>query len=333
LKISHSDLAKLDLNLLVTLDALLTERHVTRAAQLVGIGQPAMSHNLSRLRNIFKDELLTRTVAGMQPTPRALEMMPDVRALLRTLQEFMLPSDKFNAADATRKFRLGMTDGLEMSLVPTLCEALARQAPQVQLALFEPSIHSSLDMLDHGELDLCVGLLPEGDDHHRQRVLCRRQDLMCIFDPRQLDFRLPISAADLVSAPHVIAASGADERRMMDEALFKRGLFRTVKVETPHALAIPYLVCAAPLIGIAPRHVAEVCASRWPLVASDMDLQLPMRQIVMMWHESLDNDPGHRWFRGLLMRSAKETANRSSSCTIERSPNPTPSLPLLASQG
>src|SRR5271168_883286 len=108
--IDHINLARVDLNLLVALDALLAERSVTRAAARIGIGQSAMSHNLARLRELFDDELLTRGPIGMQPTPRALALADPVRIALAQIETLVSPEQAFEPATAERVFRIGLPD-------------------------------------------------------------------------------------------------------------------------------------------------------------------------------------------------------------------------------
>src|SRR5689334_9438196 len=118
--IDHAHLARLDLNLLVALDALLTERGVTRAAARLGLGQSAMSHNLARLRALFGDELLTRGPEGMRPTPRALALVEPVRTVLSQIQALVSRDEAFDPRTAERSFRLGLPDSTEVLLGPAL---------------------------------------------------------------------------------------------------------------------------------------------------------------------------------------------------------------------
>src|SRR3712207_1198732 len=120
MSIDNATSPRLDLNLLVALDALLTERGVTRAAARVGLGQSAMSHNLARLRVLFGDELLTRGPEGMRPTPRALALVEPVRAALSQIQALVSRDEAFDLRTAERTFRVGLPDSMEMLIVPSL---------------------------------------------------------------------------------------------------------------------------------------------------------------------------------------------------------------------
>ena len=127
MNIDHVNLSRIDLNLLVALDALLTECSVTRAAARVGLGQSAMSHNLGRLRTLFGDELLTRSSEGMRPTPRALALIDPVRIALAQITTLVSQDRVFDARTADRLFRIGLPDSVEVLLGPALlahfCEA------------------------------------------------------------------------------------------------------------------------------------------------------------------------------------------------------------------
>src|SRR6476660_7484270 len=133
--IDHANLSRLDLNLLVAFDALLTERSVTRAAARVGLGQSAMSHNLARLRILFGDELLTRGAEGMRPTPRALALADPLRVTLAQIQAAVLQREAFDPSTAERTFRVGLADSIEVAVIPGLLARLRTLAPSVSLRL------------------------------------------------------------------------------------------------------------------------------------------------------------------------------------------------------
>ena len=131
--IDHINLTRIDLNLLVALDALLTDRSVTRAAARVGLRQSAMSHNLARLRALLGDELLTRGPEGMRPTPRALALVDPVRITLAQITALVSPNQTFDARTAERAFRIGLPDGAEVLLGPALLSYLHENAPGIRL--------------------------------------------------------------------------------------------------------------------------------------------------------------------------------------------------------
>ena len=156
MNIDHINLSRIDLNLLVALDALLTERSVTRAAARVGLGQSAMSHNLARLRTLFGDELLTRGPEGMRPTPRALALIDPVRIALAQIQALVSRDKAFDPRTAERLFRIGLPDSVEVLLGPGAARPSVRGRARYPAA----PVHHRLalfDELDADRLDLAVG--------------------------------------------------------------------------------------------------------------------------------------------------------------------------------
>ena len=126
------NVSRIDLNLLVYLDVLLRERNVTRAAEELGISQPAMSNSLRRLRDLFDDPVLVRTSDGMTPTDRALELQPLVRTVLTAAEQAVLPKTDFNPTESSRIFRIMASDYSEATLLPVLLGRLRKQAPNIR---------------------------------------------------------------------------------------------------------------------------------------------------------------------------------------------------------
>ena len=305
--IDHANLSRLDLNLLVAFDALLTERSVTRAAARIGLGQSAMSHNLGRLRALFGDELLTRGADGMRPTPRALALVDPVRVTLAQIQAAILQREAFDPATAERTFRVGLADSIEVAIVPRLMARLRREAPSVALRLRPLNQLTILDDLDTGALDLGIGVFGHGQVHHKHRPLYT-DSFLCLFNPALLDFPRPISLEDYLSVPHVLTSLGDDAHGAVDEALAKLRLKRTVALVTPGFLAVPFVVARAPLITTMPLRLARYFAETFQLATSPAPVELPSLAISLLWHGSFDQDPGHIWLRQTISAVAAEVA-------------------------
>ena len=245
--IDHINLSRVDLNLLVALDALLTERSVTRAAARVGLGQSAMSHNLARLRALFGDELLTRGPEGMRPTPRALALIDPVRIALAQITALVSRDETFDARTAERLFRIGLPDSVEVLLGPALLAHLCEAAPGIRLRLY------STDRLLRRARRRPPGprhrlrAAPEGQTHHKQRLL-GTDTYLCMFNADRVGISPPISLEDYVRLPHVLTSLRKGEHGVVDEALAKLGLTRTVALTTPRFVAVPFLVAGAPVV-------------------------------------------------------------------------------------
>lgn len=307
--IDHVNLARIDLNLLVAFDALLTERSVTRAAARVGLGQSAMSHNLARLRALFDDELLTRGPDGMRATPRALALVDPVRVALAQIESLVSRDQTFDPGTAERLFRVGLPDSIEVLLGPALLALLCKEAPGVRVRLYSTDRLQLLDELDADRLDLGIGIgtFPAGRTHHKRRLLAT-DTYLCMFSAERVGLQPPITLADYVRLPHVLTSLRQGERGVVDEALGKLGLERTVVLTTPRFVAVPFLVAGAPVITTMHAKLARFFAAALGLSLSPAPLELPEVSISLLWHASYDHDPAHLWLRRMVTRVAAAKA-------------------------
>jgi len=303
--IDHANLSRLDLNLLVAFDALLTERSVTRAAARIGLGQSAMSHNLARLRTLFGDELLTRGAEGMRPTPRALALADPVRVTLAQIQAAVLQREDFDPATAERVFRIGLADSIEVAVAPGLMARVRATAPGVALRFRSIDRMSVLEELDTGRLDLGIGVFSQGQMHHKRRSFYA-DNFLCLFSPEQLKLSPPISLEDYLRVPHVLTSLTDDPRGVVDEALAKRKLKRTIAMTTPGFLAVPFVLRRAPVITTMPSRLARYFAEAFGLATSPAPIELPSFTVSLLWHASFDQDPGHLWLRQTVSGLASE---------------------------
>lgn len=304
--INHADLGQLDLKLLVAFDALLTEGSVTRAAERVGIGQPAMSHALARLRKLLNDELFVRAPDGVRPTPRALALATRIRGALTTIQETLLLEQEFDPAAAERSFILGMADSVEIALLPRLLAHLEVEAPNIRVRVQAINRFAVAEQLDRDRLHLAIiGLHTEGAVHHKRRRLFGVSYLV-LYDPARLPLEPPLTLEDYLAVPHVLGSPRGDAHGEVDDALAPLGLRRTVAVATPHFAAVPFLLKGARLVSTVPLPAARLFVERFGLAFSPVPLTLPDAEVAMFWHASYDHDPGHRWLRGIIARFAAE---------------------------
>jgi DNA-binding transcriptional LysR family regulator len=291
---------RIDLNLLVHLDTLLTERSVTRAAARVGIGQSAMSHNLARLRDLFGDELLTRGPEGMRLTPRAVTLVEPVRTTLAQIQTLVSRDEDFDPATAVRTFRFGLPDSMEILIVPTLLARLREVAPGIHLRLYNIDSSRLLDDLDADELDLAIGydVFPHGQAHHKRRLLFN-ETYLCMFSAERTGIAPPISLDDYVRLPHVLTSLRPERsvRGVVDDALEKIGRQRTIVLTTPRFLAVPSLVTRAPVVVTMHARLARLFATELGLSLSAPPVELRDIAVSLLWHTSYDRDPAHAWLR------------------------------------
>jgi DNA-binding transcriptional LysR family regulator len=301
------NLGRIDLNLLVHLDALLTEKSVTRAATRVGIGQSAMSHNLARLRELFGDELLTRGSDGMRLTPRAVALLEPVRTTLAQVEALVSREQAFDPATAVRTFRFGLPDSMEVLIMPALLARMREVAPGIHLRLYNFDASRLLDDLDADEMDLAIGYdaFQPGQFHHKRRKLFT-ETYVCMFNAEKTGVTPPISLDDYVRLPHVLTSlrPGRSVRGIVDEALEKLGLRRSVALTTPRFLTVPSLVARAPVIVTMQARLARRFAAEHGLSLSPLPLELREVTVSLLWHTSYDHDPAHTWLRELVIQLA-----------------------------
>jgi DNA-binding transcriptional LysR family regulator len=303
------NLGRIDLNLLVHLDALLAEKSVTRAAARVGIGQSAMSHNLARLRELFSDELLTRGSDGMRLTPRAVTLLEPVRTMLAQVEALVSRDQVFDPATAVRTFRFGLPDSMEILIMPALLARMREVAPGIHLRLYNFDASRLFDDLDADEMDLAIGYgtLQQGQFHHKRRKLFS-ENWLCMFNAEKTGIVPPISLDDYVRLPHVLTSlrPGRNVRGIVDEALEKLGLHRSVALTTPRFLTVPSLVARAPVIVTMQARLARLFAAELGLNLSPPPVELSELTVSLLWHASYDHDPGHTWLRELVTQLAAE---------------------------
>jgi DNA-binding transcriptional LysR family regulator len=303
------NLGRIDLNLLVHLDALLTERSVTRAAARVGIGQSAMSHNLARLRELFGDELLTRGSDGMRLTPRAVTLLEPMQTMLAQVETLVSRNQAFDPATAVRTFRFGLPDSMEILIMPALLARMREVAPGIHLRLYNSDASRLFEELDADEIDLAIGYgaLQQGQFHHKRRKLFT-ETWLCMFNAEKTGIAPPISLDDFVRLPHVLTSlrPGRSVRGIVDEALDKLGLRRSVALTTPRFLTVPSLVARTPVIVTMQARLARLFAAELGLSLSPPPVELSELTISLLWHASYDHDPAHTWLRELVIQVAAE---------------------------
>lgn len=297
--IDHIHLAGLDLNLLVALDALLTERSVTRAAHAVGVTQSAMSHSLARLRTLFGDEILTRAPEGMRPTPRALQLYDPLREVLSAIQSLTQKPEDFDPMTAEMTFTLGVPDSTEVILIPHLMLRLQKEAPKVRLLLANVDRYRVLDDLDAGRIDLAIGIFEQGQTHHKRRLLYPT-NYLCLFNQELVGIEPPISLEDYVRLPHMLTSLIESQHGPVDVALEKLGLKRHIALTSPRFSATPFILKRAPLIATMHARLARLFSRKLGLAISPAPVELPDVRISMLWHSSNDNAPAQKWLRDTI---------------------------------
>lgn len=297
------NLGALDLNLMKVFVVLDQERSVTKGAQQLGIGQPAMSHALSRLRDLMKDELFVRGPGGITPTARALELVGPIRAALAQIETAIGGQREFVATTSTKRFTIGVSDFVAAAVLPDLLKAIAVAAPHATIAVRNADRTNAAALIDAHEIDLAIGLFTETAKWHR-KVKLFEEDHVCVFNPKRLKVRQPITLKDFVATPHILVTLRADDKGFIDEVLEQKKLTRRIAVTTPYFLLAGYLLHQLPMIATLPRHYAELCAVTSKLAISPLPFSTPRFAISMMWHVRDDASPESVFLRQLVAQAA-----------------------------
>jgi DNA-binding transcriptional LysR family regulator len=302
-----TDLRLFDLNLLIAFDALMAERNVTRAAQRVGIGQPAMSYALSRLREMFADDLFVRTSSAMQPTTRALELADPISRILSDIRASVLSDRAFHPERAEMVFRVGASDHAEVAVLSFILAALQSSAPKVRLVVIPMNRDQVGTMLESGAIDLAVGYYPEHLGAQQREVLFH-EEFVCLFDAKACGIKPPLKLKAYLELPHILMSLRGDLSGDADALLARDGAKRFVFMATPHFLTIPFMLHGFRAVAAVPRRLAESCAEVAGLAVSPMPIALEGFDISMLWHTRTETDPAQRWFRDLIRVATRSRA-------------------------
>lgn len=222
--IDHNNLRRLDLNLLLAFDALMRTRSVSFAAERLSVGQPAMSHSLRRLRDLFGDDLLQREGGTLRPTDMGLALWAPVRDALEGLETGLDLARRFDPADATRVFRLSMPDYVAATVLPGLLAA-AKNAAGLQFRIESLDRGPGLAALTEGRLDAYVGVMPASDLIAETPLL--EDDFSTLYDPAEWR-DAPADLESFCAAPHLLVSQADSFEGWVDESLARQGRSRRV---------------------------------------------------------------------------------------------------------
>jgi DNA-binding transcriptional LysR family regulator len=298
-------LEKIDLNLLVTLDALLRERNVTRAAKSVGLSQSATSHALARLRVLLRDPLLVRSKGQMLLTARSEALLPLLEESLRLMRSALTNPAPFQAKTAKQAFSVGAGDFAQFIMLPPLMEKLAKRAPGIDLWVREIFSGDTIERLASGDLDMA--LLPKmtipASATLRSRFLFEER-FVCLVRKDHPTIKKKMSLEQYVSLPHAFIAPRGTRGGAVDDALKAMNKERRVALAVPHFLVAPYAVANSDLVITVASRVATYFAALLPVKILEPPLPLPSFQMLLIWHERLQRDPAHAWFREQIVEAA-----------------------------
>lgn len=302
MQLPQADLRGVDLNLLVTLDALLERQSVTGAAERLGLSPPATSHALSRLRALLSDALLVRAGRTMVLTPAAAALKPRVRAVIEQLREILAPLSGGDLRELQRTFVVHASDYALLVLGEAVDARGREEAPGIALR-FLPNIDRDAELLRLGEIDLAVGVYPSLPPEIRTQKLFSER-LVCVVRDAHPVVRRRMSASRFAALEHIQVAPRGRPGGVVDEALARAGLRRRVTRMVPFFLSALHLVADTDCVLTVPERVARVTASRFGLRVLELPVEVAPYVFQQIWHPRNHEDLAHRWLRESFLAAA-----------------------------
>jgi DNA-binding transcriptional LysR family regulator len=291
-----------DLNLLIVFDAVMQERSVTRAGNRIGLSQPAMSHALSRLRHMLKDELFIRAPDGMVPTPRAEALALPLRNALSEMQLALEPAS-FDPAASDRGFTLAVDNYCAVILTPPLVVAVSAAAPSVRLDLRPGGTLDIVDHLDRGDLDLALGRADSPGERFVTRPLLE-DPFVLVMRRGHPASRSKLTAAAYAALPHLEISSSRVDMGFIDRWLAEGGFTRRIALRAPY-LSAAAILAQSDLVATFSHRIAREFVRNHPLEIREPPYESPRVLTHMLWHRRLDRHPAHLWLRGIVLSVSK----------------------------
>ena len=303
------DLAGVDLNLLVVLNALLDERHVTRAGRKIGLSQPATSNVLKRLRSLFSDPLLTRVGSQMELTPRAVALQEPVRVALAAVRDALADPTPFDPTTVHARIRIATTDHVLLLVLPQLQRILASEDPGIELRFSSFGILDDVELLRTEQVDLLIGSFQMLPPQLRRQHLFS-DEVVCLLRvehpaiPKHSKPGDPLDLDAFLAYPHLRIAPIRSRAGRVAEALSDLRVDRFVACELPGFLAAPFLIESTDLITVLSSRVADRFTPLLNVTTRRPPLDVAGFETDMVWHSRSDGVPVEQWVRGRVAEIA-----------------------------
>ncbi|CAB3792515.1 PCP degradation transcriptional activation protein [Paraburkholderia caffeinitolerans] len=292
---------ELDLNLIPYLVAMDETRNVSRAAERMGVSQPRVSTALGKLREYFGDPLFVRTAHGMEPTPRALGLIPAARDALIRIEKGMLEAQDFDPATSTHTFSIALSDVGEIVFLPRLLQMFAERAPNANLRSVSLPHNQVERGLESGDIDLAVGYFPDlaGNNFFQQRLFTHR--FICLMRSSHPLAGKPLTLKQFLALGHAVVRAEGRSQEVLERFLERKRLHRRAVLETPHFMSLPFILTRTDLIATVPHAIGFAYASEHASIALvEPPLPLPRFDLKQHWHRKYHNAPRGEWLRRVV---------------------------------
>lgn len=302
------NLREVDLNLLVVFDALLRTRSVTRAAQVLGMSQPATSFALSKLRKMLGDPLFVRTASGICPTPYAERLAKPLDAILDSIRFELLRQQEFDPATAQRSITLAMHDIGELAFLPSIIERVGSLAPGIEIRTVSLPVPELEPALRSGEIDLVIGYFPglQSAALFQQRLFAH--SFVCLVSRDHPTIGADMTRKQFAEGRHAVVHADGSLDDTLETELREMGLARRVVLRVQHYLALPAVLSRSDLIVTVPYAIGVSLARMDDLKLVRPPFTARPRIVRQHWHSRFKHDPANRWIRGIIAELFVEKA-------------------------
>jgi len=298
-------LSSVDLNLFVVFDTVFAEGGITRASKRLNLSQPAVSHALGRLRDVFEDPLFVRHGRAMAPTPLARQMIEPVRQALKGLEVTLRKTNRFDPSSAAKRFIVGMREALEPAVLAGLMRAISKKAPRVDISTVRTERRDIERELSAGTLDVALDvLLPLPEEIRRQRLAVEWLTVVARRRHPRVHRRLTLDA--YLAEEHIAVSSRRRGLSAEDFELGRHNLRRRVRLRCQNYFAACRVVSETDLVLTMPRGYARILNGYFANQLWPFPLKVPAFASYLYWHASADSDPANAWLRHELCLALKD---------------------------
>ena len=300
-KIIENDYNRIDLNLLTVFLVLYRESSVTRTAEVLHLGQPAISGALKRLRQMFNDPLFVRGAKEMLPTPRADALMADMQPLMESLHTAIFGEQTFCPATSKQIFRLGLSDWSEHWLTPQLLPIIMREAPGIELHIISTNPFEVHRMLEENSVDIAVSLNKQSTGEIISDPVTT-MGVYTLWSPRQIPCRGPLSLEEFITYEHVMVSYRGSKNGVIDQQLAHLGLQRQVRYITPNFSTFPLILAEMPVFATVPQGLAQSWRHHFDFCSSVTPVEYPTFTLCILQHRRRAQDPALNWLAEKLKK-------------------------------
>ncbi len=298
-------ISRVDLNLFTVFEAIYTEGSVTRASQKLNLTQPAISHALGRLRQMFDDPLFVRQGHAMVSTPLARSIIDPIRASLRSLEVTLNGVHAFDPASTEKKFNIALRDVLEATILPPLMQQVSKSAPLVDIAASHVDRRELQSEMAAGTLDMAIDvLLPLPNDIMHTRIYQDSTVVVARKGHPDIDGALDLDT--YLKQDHILASSRRRGPGLEDFELSRFGLERRIRLRCQHYFAACRVVSETDMVLTMPGRYAQIANEQFGNQILSFPLEVPAFDVFLYWHANVDNDPANRWLREQVIESIQD---------------------------